>query len=212
MITETENSSVIRSLLMEWVVHPDQSSDPGQEPIGYIRPSKRLRIIEGSGAIFALVVVPSLLILLPGVRSDHLLALIGSTALIESGAPVVGVALGLPPAVVLVLVCSVALGLILLIYTLLDTLDAESPRVSHLLVWVRQRYTRSKTLQTYGIYGLVPGMVILGVWICPPIAWLVGWERRRAVLLMMIGFTIAAAGTLAVATGLVRILPAYLSW
>lgn len=186
-----------------------QTSDQGLEPVIHTRPSKRQRAIEGTCAFLALV-VPFLLALLLGIRSDHLLALLGSTLLIESGAPVAGVALGLPPGVVLVLVCSVALGVVLLIFTLLDTLDAESPRVSNLIELVQRRYIRSKILQTYGIYGLVPGMVILGVWICPPIAWLVGWDRKRAVLLMMIGFTIAATGTLAVATGLVRFLPVFL--
>lgn len=192
---------------MEPFLPPDQTPDQGLVPVTHTRLSKKQRAIEGTCAFLALIVVPSLLALLPEIRSDHLLALIGSTLLIESGAPVAGVALGLPPGVVLVLVCSVALGVVLLIFTLLDTLDADSPRVSNLLERVRQRYIRSKTLQTYGIYGLVPGMVVLGFMICPPIAWLVGWDRRRSVLLMMIGFTIAATGTLAVATGFFRFLP-----
>ena len=209
-VTETENCPVIRSLFMEQSQPPGQTPDRGLVPVIHTRPSKRQRAIEGTCAFLALIVVPFLLTLLPGIRSDHLLALLGSTLLIESGAPVAGVALGLPPGVVLVLVSSVALGVVLLIFTLLDTLDAESPRVSNLLELVQRRYIRSKILQTYGIYGLVPGMVILGVLICPPIAWLVGWDRRQAVLLMMIGFTIAATGTLAVATGLVRFLPVFL--
>ncbi len=210
MITETENCPVIRSLVMEQVQSQDQTQEQGPVPVRHIRPSKGERVVEGTCALVALIGVPSLISLLPGVRADHLIALIGSTLLIESGAPVAGVAMGLPPGVVLVQVCSVALGMILLIFTLLDTLDAESPGVSNLLEKVQQRYNRSKTLQNYGIYGLVPGMVILGVLICPPIAWLVGWDRRRSVLLMMIGFTIAAAGTLAIATGFLRLLPVFL--
>jgi hypothetical protein len=209
-VTETENCPVIRSLVMEQIQAQDDTPDQGLVPVIHTKPSKRQRVIEGICAFLALVVVPSLLALLPGINPDHLLALIGSTLLIESGAPVAGVALGLPPGVVLVLVCSVALGVILLIFALLDTLDAESPRVSNLLERVQQRYTHSKTLQTYGIYGLVPGMVILGVLVCPPIVWLVGWDRKRAVLLMMAGFTIAAAGTLAIATGLLRFIPVIL--
>lgn len=211
MVTETENCTGIRSLVMEQIPPRDPTHEQGLTPVLHTRPSRRQRAIEGSCAFLALVVVPSLLALLPGIHPDHLLALIGSTLLIESGAPVAGVALGLPAGVVLVLVCSVALGVILLIFALLDTLDVESPRVSNLLEWVQQRYNRSKILQTYGIYGLVPGMVVLGVLICPPIAWLVGWDRRKAVLLMMTGFTIAAAGTLAVATGLIRFFPVFLS-
>lgn len=210
MLTETENCPVITSLLMDQYLPPDLAPDPEPVPVIPPKPLKSERVIEGTCAFLALVVVPSLLALLPGIRSDHLLALIGSTLLIESGAPVAGVALGLPPGVVLILVCSVALGVVLLIFTLLDTLDADSPRVSNLLERVRQRYIRSKTLQTYGIYGLVPGMVILGFMICPPIAWLVGWNRRQAVLLMMLGFIIAATGTLAAATGFFRFLPDFL--
>lgn len=194
---------------MEHQSEPRTRQD-GPVPVIHARPSKSQRIAESVCASLALIVVPLLLSLLPAVRADHLLALIGSTLLIESGAPVAGIALGLPPWVVLVLVCSIALGVILLIFSLLDTLDATSPRVGDLLERVQQRYNRSKTLQNYGIYGLVPGIVILGVLICPPIAWLVGWDRRRSILLMMIGFTIAAAGTLAMAAGLIQILPAYL--
>lgn len=208
---EKENCPVIRSLGMEQSPPPGRIPDQGLVPAPHTRPSKRQRAIEGICACIALVVVPSLLALLPGINPEHLLALIGLTLLIESGAPVGGVALGLPPLVVLVEVCSVALGVMLLIFALLDTLDAKSQRVGNLLAWVQQRYTRSKTLQTYGIYGLIPGMIVLGVLVCPPIVWLVGWDRRRAVLLMMTGFTIAAAGTLAVATGLLQFFPVILS-
>jgi hypothetical protein len=126
-------------------------------------------------------------------------ALITSTLVIEYAAAPIGIGLGLHPAFVLLVVSAVALGVTLFLFDLFDTLGRHSERVARFLVRSEEKVRQSKFITKYGIYGLVPCVLTLGFYVCPPVSWALKWQRDQAIVLIMGGF-IAISGILILAT------------
>ena len=126
-------------------------------------------------------------------------ALITSTLVIEYGAAPIGIGFGLHPVFVLLVLVSVALGITLFLFDLLDLLARHSERVARFLARSEQKAKQSSFFSRYGIWGLVPCVITLGFYVCPPVAWACAWRRDSAVLLIMAGF-IAISGVLILAT------------
>ncbi|MFA6332291.1 MAG: small multi-drug export protein [Methanoregula sp.] len=133
-------------------------------------------------------------------------ALIGSTLLIEYGAAPVGIALGLPPAYVFFALTSIALGIVLALFGIFDTLGEHSERVKQFLKTAKLRADSSRILSHYGIYGLVPVVLVFGFYFCPPIAWVLGWDRKRSIALILAGYCIASAALILAAAGILAII------
>jgi hypothetical protein len=155
------------------------------------------------GLVLVLPLVLTLLLALPVTST---LALLAMTLVIEYGAAPGGIALGLPPGFVLVVLCSVALGMTLMMYGLFDTLATSSDRVGNFLVRSQKRADQSSILANYGIFGLVPCVMVLGFYVCPAIAWVCGWRRDYAILLTMTGYILVSIATILAASGLITIL------
>ena len=134
------------------------------------------------------------------------LALISSTLVIEYGAAPVGIALGLPPAFVLFVIVIVALGVILLLFALFEILGERSERIARFLKNARTRVTASPFLTRYGIYGIVPGVILLGIYVCPPVSWVLGWRRDHAIILMMAGYVAVSLFTILISTGIIHLI------
>ncbi len=163
----------------------------------------RLGIAAGKFLLIA-IILPLIPAIVLGLPWGATLALMTSTFIVEYGAATIGVGLGLPPAFVLwVLVC-IALGVILLIFDILDALAGHSARVSAFLARAEERTRRSKLISRYGIYGLFPAIMILGIYVCPPVSWILGWDRKYSVLLIMAGYTLAATVTTLATTGVLK--------
>lgn len=116
------------------------------------------------------------------------LSLIVSTFALEYLAVPVGIGLGLSPVFVLIVVTSVALSVVLLLFTIFEIIGEKSKRVSNFLSKSRAKADNSKLTQKYGIYGLVPGVIILGFYVCPAVAWVLGWRKDYATILIILGF------------------------
>ncbi|RJS72400.1 MAG: hypothetical protein CW694_02805, partial [Candidatus Syntrophoarchaeum sp. WYZ-LMO15] len=116
------------------------------------------------------------------------LSLIASTFTLEYFAVPIGISLGLDPMFVLITVTFVALSVVLLMFKIFDIVGRESKRVSNFLSKSRERGQKSKIIQKYGVYGLVPAVSFLGFYVCPAIAWTLGWRRDYAVIMIIIGF------------------------
>jgi len=117
------------------------------------------------------------------------LALILGTLVIEYGAAPPGISLGLHPAFVLLVLICVALGITLFLFDLFDTLGRHSERVARFLARSEEKSKRSVLLSKYGIFGLVPCVLSLGFYVCPPVSWVLAWPRDLSILLIMGGFT-----------------------
>lgn len=116
------------------------------------------------------------------------LAVITSTLIIEYGAAPIGIGLGLHPAFVLLVLTSVALGITLCMFDIFDTLGMHSERVARFLARSEEKAKQYPYLSRYGIYGLVPCVLTLGLYVCPPLSWALAWRRDRSILLIMGGF------------------------
>jgi hypothetical protein len=86
-----------------------------------------------------------------------------------------------------VLVC-VALGITLVLFDIFAIMGEHSEMVSRFLKKSKEKAEQSSLLTKYGIYGLVPGVMILGFYICPPVSRVFGWPINRSIFLIMAGY------------------------
>ena len=134
------------------------------------------------------------------------LALITSTLIIEYGAAPLGIGLGLNPVFVLVVLACVALGITLFMFDIFDTLGRHSEQVARFLARAEEKVQQSTLISKYGIYGLIPCVLTLGLYVCPPVSWALAWRRDRSILLIMGGFIGISAILILVTLGLFSII------
>lgn len=151
--------------------------------------------------------VPILLDLVLGLQGAPLLGLVTSSFLFQAAAAAVGVSLGLHPALILLVMTSFALGMVLAIFQICDTSSEQSERVNRWIMGIGEKAKKITILDKYGVYSLIfiswlPG---LGLYACPVIAWIFGWERRLAVLFILLGWFLASLAVLVTSLGFVSI-------
>lgn len=146
-----------------------------------------------SKGIMLTLVVPLGIALIFNIPTIETLGLIGSTLLIEYGAAPVGIALGLPAVFVIFVLSCVALGVIVALFDIFDSIGDHSERIQNFLERTRKQAAESVILARYGIYGLIIIVLTLGFYICPAVAWVCGWDRKRSILFTMAGYVIFCA-------------------
>lgn len=134
------------------------------------------------------------------------LALMGSTFIIEYGAAPVGILGGLEPLFVLFVLACIALGVTLLLFGLCGTLAEHWPRFACFLERTRIRADGSLILAKYGVLGLLPLVIVLGFYVCAPVACIFGWRRDHATLLIMAGYLIACTLTILATLGILDVI------
>jgi uncharacterized membrane protein len=158
----------------------------------------------GRGVLLILV-FPILPAILLGYSLTATLAMIGASLLIESTAAPVGIALGLSPYFVFyVLVCTES-GIFLCLYDIFDTIGHTSPRVAGFLEKSRHVADGSPTVKKYGILGLIPLEIVLGVYANAPVAWVLGWREDHSLLLTLAGYLPQLIITIAICVGLISL-------
>jgi len=167
-------------------------------------PPEKAGILVLSAA--AALVLPLAAAVLTGRPVPATIALTGSTFIIEYGAAPVGILGGLDPLFVLFTLSCIALGVTLLLFGLCGTLEIHWPRFARFLERTRARAQGSALLAQYGIYGLVPLVMILGFYVCAPAACLFGWRRDHATILIMAGYIIASIVSILATQGVIGIL------
>jgi hypothetical protein len=153
-------------------------------------------------ALVLVVVVPLTTAFLFTIPIPSTLALITSTLVIEYGAAAIGIGLGLHPLFVLYVLVCVALGVTLALFDVFDIMGEHSERVSRFLKKSSERAKQSSFLTKYGIYGLVPCVVTLGFYVCPPVSWVLGWRRDRSIFLIMAGYITISLVTILATMGI----------
>jgi len=111
---------------------------------------------------------------------------------------------------VLVTVTLVALSVVLSLFKIFDTVGRKSKKVSNFLSKSREKAQKSKIIQKYGVYGLVLAVPFLGFYVCPAIAWTLGWRRSYAAILIIIGFILISTIMLLASTGILRVVSWFL--
>jgi len=141
--------------------------------------------------------------LLCGIPVSRCISLIGSTFVLEYLAVPVGIALGLSPWHALVKVISAGVGIFALALALFEFLGSKAQRVANFLLKLRGRTPR---FQRYGIYSLVPGATLLGIYGCAAAAWAFGWGRTPSIGLTGLGFALISTLVLLSTIGALKII------
>ncbi len=152
--------------------------------------------------LILVVVLPLSTAYLFSIPLTSTLALITSTLVIEYGAAPIGLGLGLHPVFVLYVLVCVALGVTLVLFDIFFILGEHSERISQFLKTSSERAQQSSFLIKYGIYGLVPGVMVLGFYVCPPVSWVLGWPKNRSILLIMAGYITISIVTILATMGI----------
>ena len=157
---------------------------------------------QSSKTLVLVVILPLTVAFLFTIPIPSTLALITGTLIIEYGAAPIGLGLGLHPVFVLYVLVCVALGVTLVLFDVFDIMGEHSERVSRFLKKSSERAKQSSFLTKYGIYGLVPGVMTLGFYICPPVSWVLGWPKKRSILLIMTGYITISIVTILATMGI----------
>ena len=163
-----------------------------------------------AGATLKLLLIAIALPLLPAIVFNEpytpVLALVTSTFVIEYGAAPIGIGMGLNPFFVLFTLICIAVGVTLFLFDIFDMMGEHSERVARFLDSAGTRAKKSKILSKYGIYGLVPCVMTLGFYACPPIVWVFGWRRDLSILMIMTGYISVSVVTVLISTGIFNLL------
>ncbi|MEN6395031.1 MAG: hypothetical protein ABFC78_00930 [Methanoregula sp.] len=151
------------------------------------------------------LVLPIVSAYLLGLSLVAVFALIASAFFIEYGAIPIGISLGLPSPYVLGAVICIEAGIFLGMYGIIDAFGQTSKQVAGFLEKIKMIESRSKIFNRYGIYGLFPCEILLGVYICAPVSRLLGWQKGRSFAITMAGYCVAATLTTLATLGLMRV-------
>jgi uncharacterized membrane protein len=139
------------------------------------------------GIIIA-IVLPLLPVLLFGYPLMPAIALVSSGLLLEYGAAPVGLALGLTPVFVFWVLMCTECGIFLGLFDIFDSVGHTWPPVARLLEKTRQVVHRYSLAERYGIVGLIPCEIIIGVYANAPASWVLGWDKYRSLAFTMAGY------------------------
>jgi uncharacterized membrane protein len=170
----------------------------------------RTTILQKTGSalgrgILLILVLPLIPALILGYPLMPTLATIGSSLIIESTAAPVGLALGLSPLFVFYVLICTETGIFLCLYDIFDTIGHSSEPVARFLEKSRQYAHGSATVERYGIFGLIPCEILIGVWANAPLAWVLGWREDHALVLTLIGYLPQLIITIWISIGLLQL-------
>jgi uncharacterized membrane protein len=163
--------------------------------------------ISSAVAVFLLlaIILPLAPVFIIGQPLGSTLALMTSTFVIEYGAAPIGIGMGLHPVPVLFTLVCIAAGVTFLLFGIFDTLGKHSVKVAAFLEKTKSRAGGSKFISRYGIYGLIPCVMTLGIYACPPVSWILGWDRTRSIVLILTGYILISVVTILASIGILRI-------
>ena len=161
-----------------------------------------------AGLLILLVIAPVFIGVVGGFPPPLILGFIASILLLQGLAPAAGIGLGIPVPHLLLILASVAAGVIIGIYEICDIFHERSERVAQWIGKIEGVLERYQLLKSYGEYMLVPIMWVpgIGLYGTAVIAWVFRWRGLRAVLLMLTGWLIACLAVLGMIKGVLGIL------
>jgi hypothetical protein len=177
-----------------------QKNDDKPEMYSYLYLSGRIMLLLPGISLG----IPILISIVCDIPCYAIMALVGSAFLIEYGAVIPGIALGIGFYPIIAVISSVALSVILTSFELLDLLAKKFQKIEDFLERV-ERGRITGFISQYGIWGLVPGIMLLGFYVCPAVSWIFTWKRCHSVILMMAGYVAAAIAVYLFTTGVIAV-------
>jgi predicted Na+-dependent transporter len=143
--------------------------------------------------VFAMA-IPVAIGYLFGIPAGVILSLVGSAILLQAAAPPVGLALGLQPPAIVIIMAFFALGMVVAIYEACESLGIASERVRRGIDSMEQKTKKYPQIEKYGpisctLIAWIPGIGLYGT---PIISWILKWKRIPSTLFTVLGFTIAS--------------------
>lgn len=152
--------------------------------------------------ILVAIVLPLLPAILFGFPLIPTIALIGGGFLVEYGAAPVGLALGLTPLFVFWVLMCTETGIFLGLFGIFDSIGHTWPIVANFLEKTRTRVHRYAFAERYGILGLVPCEIVIGVYANAPVSWVLGWGKYRSLAFTLAGYIPSLVITILASIGL----------
>ena len=151
--------------------------------------------------------IPLLIGLVLGIPTGLILSLVFSTFLLQATASPAGVALDLPPAVIMAVMTSYAVGITLAIQEICITFSQTSERVKRWLDKVEAKMKKYTFIHKYGAVSCtfiswIPG---LGLYSTPVIAFMFRWKRLPSAFFTVFGFFLVALGFLLLTLGIIEL-------
>jgi len=116
------------------------------------------------------------------------LALAATGLVVEYGAAPLGIALGLSPFFVFFVLMCTETGIFIGLFAIFDAVGQTSHAAADFLARTKEFIHRHAYAERYGILGLVPCEILIGVYANAPVSWVLGWPKGRALLLTMAGY------------------------
>ena len=160
--------------------------------------TSKIIIKKLSRAIFYFIIIalaiPLIFGSLAGIPAWSILSLISSTFLLQAGAPVVGVALGISNPVIIITMLCFALGMVLAVFEICDSLSSTSLRVQKWLEKVEKASAKYPQLKKYGVIScfFIAWIPPFGIYGAPIFAWIMKWKRLYAIIIIVAAFTVAS--------------------
>jgi uncharacterized membrane protein len=136
------------------------------------------------------VILPVTIGALGGLPPGTTTSLLLSAFLLQAIAAPLGLALGLFPSDIIILMACFGIGVILGVFEICRTLGTSSDQVASFIERIRKRTEKYYSLQRYGAASCflivwIPGIGLYGT---PVIAWLLSWKRITSILFTFAGF------------------------
>ena len=131
------------------------------------------------------------------------LGLVGSILIFQPVAAAIGIALGIPPLPVLLIMLSVGTAVILIFFFVCDLFAEKSPWLRGRLDAVNAIAKKSALFQKYGIITFIPFIWVPGVGLygCVLLAWLFNWKDARGIAVILAGWMLASLLVVGAAVG-----------
>jgi hypothetical protein len=136
------------------------------------------------------VILPVLVGFMAGSTVGAMIGFLLSAFALQAIAAPLGLATGLSPVQVLVVMAFFGIGVILGVFEICRTLGANSKRVSSFIEKIEQRIAKYPSFSRYGavscfLLAWIPGIGLYGT---PVIAWLLSWKRIPSIIFTFLGF------------------------
>jgi predicted Na+-dependent transporter len=138
--------------------------------------------------------IPLIVGSITGTSIASLLTLISSTFVLQAGAPMLGVGLGISNPVIIITMFCFALGMVLAVFEICDSLSETSERVKKWLEKMEKASAKYPQLQKYGVIScfFIAWIPPFGIYGAPVFAWLMNWKRLHAIIIIVASFTVAS--------------------
>lgn len=168
-----------------------------------------LQVVQVAAFVIGgILAIPLAIGISSGITLHSTLGFVGSILILQPVATAVGVALGIPPVPVLLIMLSVGIAVIFIIFGICDLFADKSVWLRNYLDKVDAIAKRSAMFQKFGIITIIPFIWVPGVGLygCVLLAWLFRWRGVKGIGIILAGWMLATLLVLGASLGAMEII------